>query len=77
MLHPDVDRMREEPGPRLVIRHRNEMGRKVAKWLPGGLVALSQGAAHIQSKRGINTFIVGYVSFYHGYVLKQRLLKML
>lgn len=39
MLHPDVDRMREEPGPRSVIRRENEMGRKVAKWLPGALTS--------------------------------------
>lgn len=45
VLHPDVDRMREEPGPRSVIRRGNEMGRKVAKWLPGALIS-TQPATH-------------------------------
>lgn len=38
VLHPDVDRLREESGPRSVIRPGDEMGRKVAKWLPGALI---------------------------------------
>ncbi|CAB1432029.1 unnamed protein product [Pleuronectes platessa] len=42
VLHPDVARVREEPGPRPVIRRGNEMGRKVAKWLPGALLSTLQ-----------------------------------
>lgn len=59
VLHPDVDRMREEPGPRSVIRRGNEMGRKVAKWLPGALIFTLQ---HTHSARlwegGGNTFLL-------------------
>lgn len=51
VLRPDVDRMREEPSPHTVIRRANEMGRRVAKWLPGALIltlmhAVIQGSTH-------------------------------
>lgn len=55
VLRPDVDRMREEPSPRSVIKGANEMGRKVAKWLPGALIrsftcAVSHRSTHVLFK---------------------------
>lgn len=74
VLHPDVDGTTEELCPRLVIRRGNEMGRKVAKWLPAVLISTQStcsqlGHTHACTGIGSNTL--------HLFLLLQTLLLFL